>query len=271
ARTLRRLPVDGVPLSVLANRSLGDGHALDAGAPLASMVLHGAAALAGMEPPRTAEARRAVWAASGVLTGEVTLPVLTLGLPGLAGTALGRSLAIWGPIGEPVHLSARQLLREAPDWSPLFGRTVFLCENPTVVAEAANQLGRIARPLVCTSTHPAAAATVLLRQLLAAGARLAYHGDFDWPGITIANNVMPRFFARPWRYDATSYRRAVAGADASSPLLGRPVVATWDGELSVAMREAGRKIEEERVIEELLEDVAGSPTFDGRGSSSPVA
>jgi uncharacterized protein (TIGR02679 family) len=130
---------------------------------------------------------------------------------------------------------------------------VFVCENPSVVVEAANRLGSVAASLICANTHPGAAATVLLRQLGATGARLRYHGDFDWAGITIANGITARFGALPWRLDASAYRSA-AGED-GPPLRGRPVTATWDPALTRAMLELGVKVEEERVLDDLLADL----------------
>jgi Protein of unknown function C-terminus (DUF2399) len=95
---------------------------------------------------------------------------------------------------------------------------------------------------------------VLLRQLGAAGARLRYHGDFDWPGITIANGIAARFGALPWRLDAGAFRSA---ADEGGPALrGTPVTATWDPALTQAMLELGVKVEEERVLDDLLADLA---------------
>jgi Protein of unknown function C-terminus (DUF2399)/Phenazine biosynthesis-like protein len=102
---------------------------------------------------------------------------------------------------------------------------------------------------------PGAAATVLLRQLAAAGARLRYHGDFDWPGTTIANGIIGRLGARPWRLDSGAYRSAAALGGAS--LRGRPVTAAWDPPLTAAMLEVGVKVEEERVLGDLLADLAG--------------
>lgn len=256
AGVLARLPARGIPLSVLANVETGDGHALDTDRPLSALVLRAAARLGAVPEGEGAEWRRTVWASVGVLCGELTSPVLTLNLPGDTETTTGRALACWGAVGEPVHLTARQLLRDPPRLEGLRGHRVHLCENPSVIAEAANRLGPVCAPIVCTSTHPAAAATVLLRLLGEAGAELRYHGDFDWPGITIANGIVTRFGARPWRLDADAYRRA---ADAGGlPLAGRPVTAVWDGQLTAAMREAGIKVEEERVLEDLLHDLRRS-------------
>jgi uncharacterized protein (TIGR02679 family) len=248
------LPAGGQPLSVVAATGAGDGHLLDPDRPLATLVLRAACIIGGVPPGDGAEWRRTVWASVGVLAGELTNPVLTLNMPGDPRTATGRVLAVWAGAGQPAHLAARQLLRDPPDLSALRGRGVFVCENPSVVAEAANRLGTASAPLVCANTHPGAAATLLLRQLGAAGARLRYHGDFDWPGITIANGIIARFGALPWRLDAGAYRSA---AQCGGPRLrGAPVTATWDPGLTVAMQRLGVKVEEERVLDDLLADLA---------------
>jgi uncharacterized protein (TIGR02679 family) len=254
AAVLRRLPAGGQPLSVLAATAAGDEHALDPGRPLTALVLRAAAILGEVPPGGDAEWRRTVWASVGVLTGELTNPVLTLSLPGDLRTVTGRALAVWADAGQPVHLTARQLLRDPPNL-PVRDRSVFVCENPTVIAEAASRLGARSSPLVCANAHPGAAATVLLRQLAAAGARLRYHGDFDWPGITIANGIIGRFGARPWRLDSSAYRAAASLGGAS--LRGRLVTAAWDPPLTEAMLEVGVKVEEERVLDDLLADLAG--------------
>jgi uncharacterized protein (TIGR02679 family) len=253
AAVLHRLPAGGQPLSVLAATAAGDEHALDPGRPLTTLVLRAAAILGEVPPGDDAEWRRTVWASVGVLTGELTNPVLTLSLPGDLRTVTGHALTVWADAGQPVHLTARQLLRDPPDL-PVRDHSVFVCENPTVIAEAATRLGGRTAPLVCANAHPGAAATVLLRQLVAAGARLRYHGDFDWPGITIANGIIGRFGAHPWRLDTSAYRAAALGG---ARLRGRPVAAAWDSRLSDAMLEVGVKVEEERVLGDLLADLAG--------------
>jgi uncharacterized protein (TIGR02679 family) len=247
------LPAHGQPLSVLAASGAGGGHRLDPDQPLATLVLRAASLIGGVPPGDGAEWRRTVWASVGVLAGELTNPVLTLNLPGDPRTVTGRVLALWTEAGQPVHLTARQLLRDPADLSALQGRDVFVCENPSVVVEAANRLGTASASLICANTHPGGAATVLLRQLAATGARLRYHGDFDWPGITIANGITARFGALPWRLDADAYRSAAD--EEGPPLRGRPVTAIWDPALTQAMLEVGVKVEEERVLDDLLADL----------------
>ena len=108
-------------------------------------------------------------------------------------------------------------------------------------------------PLVCTNGQPRAATMTLLRAMASAGVKLRHHGDFDWPGITIANFVMRGFGANPWRYATGDFR-----AESGFSLTGPPVAASWDADLASKMAAAGLGLHEEAVIEDLLLDLAQS-------------
>jgi uncharacterized protein (TIGR02679 family) len=101
---------------------------------------------------------------------------------------------------------------------------------------------------------PAAAQRTLLAQLAKAGARLHYHGDFDWPGIRIGNIVTRDFGARPWRFGAADYA-AAAGVASGEVLAGAPAAASWDAALAPAMAQRGLAIPEEGVAAALLPDL----------------
>jgi uncharacterized protein (TIGR02679 family) len=244
----RRLPARGLPLAELAAAVTGDSHALDPGTPLGTIAVRIAAGQAGGWD--SAEARRDAWASAGVLCDELSAPVLTLGLRGDGQGLTDRALRLHAEAGEPYRLTTRQLLREPPALAP--GATVYVCENPTVVAAAANRLGATSAPLVCLEGQPRTAARVLLGLLAAAGAGLAYHGDFDWAGITIANLVVRRHGTVPWRFCSADYRAARGGRT----LEGSPVAAVWDRELQAAMVAGGRAVHEEEVLDLLLGDLA---------------
>ena len=188
--------------------------------------------------------QRDLWASVGVLVNELARPVLVLNLPGVAAP------------GEPAYLSLRSLLRSPPVWT-VRGLTVFVCENPNLLAIAADHLGQRCAPLVCTDGMPAAAQRSLLTQLARAGAALRYHGDFDWPGLHIGNHMLREHGASPWRFGAADYEAALRTA----PLPGRPlhtdaVEASWDNALAAAMQTALRAIDEEMVADALLQDLA---------------
>jgi uncharacterized protein (TIGR02679 family) len=237
ARVLRALPAHGLPRAALAASCLGDAHALDAGRPAATLVLAVLRRAAAADNDDE-DGDRSVWAACGVAVNELARPALAMNL--LAAD------------GQPQYWSLRQLLRTPPAW-PLAGRDVFVCENPNLLAMAADAIGPRCAPLVCTEGYLGAAQRSLLRQLAAAGARLRYHGDFDWHGITIANRVQRDFGAVPWRMAAADYTAALAGP--AAPLQGLAVIALWDDDLAAAMQKAQRAVPEEALFDALRSDL----------------
>ncbi|HWD11609.1 MAG TPA: TIGR02679 family protein, partial [Solirubrobacteraceae bacterium] len=259
AKVVEALPASrGESLSAFAARVAGRAHALDDGTPLGTLALGAARALAGLEPPgpgeSLAEARREAWAAVGVLCDELSSTVLTLGLPGDA-SPTGRMLAAACAGGEPIWLTLRQLVRGPPRWDSAGLNRVLVVENPSVVALAADTIGARETPIVCTNGQPRAAVMVLLRSLAGAEARLLHHGDFDWGGLAIGNLLHRRLPVEAWRFDRDAYLCAVAAHAHAAPLTGSPTEASWDPGLADAMRASGRRIEEELVAIELLEEL----------------
>jgi uncharacterized protein (TIGR02679 family) len=260
---LHQLPAQGLARAQLAAETLGDAHALDTGRPVATLVLaawrHYERANAELEDEGTPgigeiveERAREVWSRAGVLVNELARPALFLNLP-----AAADSPCSWLP-GEPGYLSLRQLLRQPCTWL-IAGQPVFVCENPNIVAIAADHLGQESAPLVCTDGMPAAAQRILLDQLTDAGARLFYHGDFDWPGIGIGNHVMRTWRALPWRFGHDDYRMAVtAAATRPRDLSDNGVRASWDSQLWATMNAHGLTVPEEAVTKVLLRDLAGN-------------
>jgi uncharacterized protein (TIGR02679 family) len=252
---LDRLPSPGVPLGQLAAESCGDAHALDEGSALATLALSAARALGGLphHAAGTAESRRAAWASVGVHLDELSSLVLCLGLPGDGDTPLGRVLGTAREVGEPVALTLRQLRRHPGAMT--FNGLVRICENPVVIAAAADALGDRCPPLVCVGGRPSTAAWRLLELLAEGGAEFAYHGDFDWGGIGIAATVHDRIGWRPWRYDTAAYLTAAS----TTPLTGRPCPTPWEPALAAVMTERAVRVEEELVLADLITDLATGP------------
>jgi len=263
---LHRLPAGGLPRSQLAAEALGDAHALDAGRPVATLVLSAwrqherEGSIIALEDEvitetdadgkgRVEEHLREVWSRAGVLVNELARPALILNLPSEPDVP-----RTWLP-GEPAYLSLRQLLRRPYAWQ-VARRNVYVCENPNVVAIAAERLGVNSAPLVCTDGMPAAAQRILLDQLATAGAQLCYHGDYDWPGIGIGNHVMRTWQATPWRFGHSDYLEAVKVAPTRPrDLEVFGVEARWDNELRMAMDTHGLAVPEEAVASTLLDDL----------------
>ncbi len=243
---LQCLPAQGKTLSTLAAGCLGDAHSLDEGQPVATLVKRA------LSNDARELSNDELWASQSVLVGGgITSIVLALNLNAGGERATASMINAAAGNGEPLYLTLRQLLRDPPSWTP-GAIPVSICENPAVVAEAANALGTNCTPLICTRGQPSAAVTTLLTQLAEAGARLRYHGDYDWPGIRIANGIMNRHRAAPWRMGAADYLEA---SDSGKALTGAPVMGEWDPELTGAMQARGQVIEEERVIQFLLADL----------------
>jgi uncharacterized protein (TIGR02679 family) len=239
-----------VPLAVVAQRHLGDPHALDQGTWAGTVVADAAAALARLTPPTSAEQARTALSRVGIVSDQLSVPVLTLGLRGPGAAPDPGWLAAMVAAGEPVTLTASQLRR----W-PLAGSVgdVYVVENPSVVAAAVAAGSTV--PLVCTASWPTHAAVLLLDQLRSRGARLHYHGDMDPTGLVLTEHHRRRFEAQPWRMGVNDYLAAVGAA--TVPIEdGIPIPATpWDPALADAMRTHRRVVFEEQVLDDLLADL----------------
>jgi uncharacterized protein (TIGR02679 family) len=239
----------------LAERVTGTAQGLDDDTLLSRLVLRGVARMLDVESPQDARTRRELWQAAGVTTDRVSTTVLTYGLAPLGDEPPVRLLRERTLAGLETHLTLRDLHRMT--WRLPTSTEVFVCENPRVVEAAADHGCR--RPLVCVFGNPTTTGLTLLDALHAAGARLAYRGDFDWPGIAIANRMNSRYATRPWRMNAADYEEHVATARERGtplrPLSGSPVDAAWDRELTPAMTALGAAVHEESALELLLTDL----------------
>jgi len=260
-RLLEPLPPGGTLVKEWAAGVLGDAHALDGTTPLNTLINRFAQGRGDLGEEVSGALRQlTLWRVLGLQPDTLSSTVLLLGLTAAPDAVTGRFLNQHATVGEPYRLSLRLLL-ESP---PAFERpgTVFVCENPAVVQAAAERLGPGHAPLLCTEGQPSLAAALLLESLRASGAVLRYHGDFDWAGIRIANNLMASCGARPWRMATTEYLAATG----SLPLDGQPVAATWDPDLTAAMERRGIAIHEEAVLSDLLADLPRSRPAPGIGS-----
>lgn len=265
---LQRLPAQGLTRAQLAADALGNSHALDNGQAVATVVLaalqHGASTDEQEQSTseeatdeadgarRPSERVRDIWARSGVLVNELARPALFLNLPVCTPSNMPATP------GEPSYLSLRRLLRTPPAWD-VADQIIYVCENPNIVSIAADRLGAACAPLVCTDGMPAAAQRVLLKQLSDAGAQLRYHGDFDWAGIHIANNVMKLCRCGPWRFGSEHYLQALETAPPKDrDLEETAVAASWDQALTESMQSHGMSIAEEAVASLLVNDLRQS-------------
>lgn len=254
-------PGSGPPVArtELAARVAGDAHALDDDRRLAGVVLRAAAGACDVAPGELS--RRDLWERLGVLADTVSSTCLVLGLsdPG-------------GPEAAPEHLTWWRLRR---GWWPPAGLDVLVCENPRVLEAVAERVAEgvsapggaggpalAGRAVVCTQGRPALVVVEVLSRLRGAGARLRYHGDFDWPGVAMANDLVRRLGAQPWAMSAQDYLDTPASLD----LGGRVVEPVWDPELGAAMRHRGAAVHEEAVLPGLADRFLAPRPADPRES-----
>lgn len=242
-------------LAALASTVTGNAHGLDRTTVTAGLVLRVLAGAANLPAPQTSAQVREVWERAAVSTDAVSGTVLTWALrpPGTGmWAAMMRERA---DLGLVTHLTVVELQTATAPVEA--GTSVWVCENPQVLQAAAR--AGVERVLVCTSGNPSSAGWMLLRSLLAAGAEVAYHGDFDWPGVAIAGRVLEAG-AQPWRMGADDYRAAAAQAgNGGIELAGSPVRTPWDPDLACVMAATGVAVHEEACLDVLLGDLTSGP------------
>lgn len=263
AAVLASLPSSGEPLPVLARRITGDAHALDSSRPLGRLTV--AAVQAVFAPDATSI--RDAWSAGGVESSSVASTVLCLGVPGASQSALSSATATATATALEAMQAARMPLvltldqvRSGGVAGPPRDGVVHVCENPTIVEVVADRWAgaedtRAAPLLVCTWGQPSTAVMDLMSILAADGAEVRYHGDFDWPGVRIAETIRQRVTWTPWRYTAVDYLAVASGDLPSRRLSGNAAPTPWDPALAEAMAQHGLAVEEEAVAELLAEDV----------------
>lgn len=182
-------------LTVLAAKALDDPHGLDRGSSTATAVLR----LLGHELPDSAETWRLAWEGHGIDCDPVSSRVLVLNLRLDGDAPCTRLTQASG--SEPLWLTLRSLTgtfrtSATPD------AEVYVCENPSVLIAAADQLGEHCRPLVCTNGRPSAATLRLLTGLAEGGTALNVRADDDAAGQEIVAALRREIpSAKLWRFE----------------------------------------------------------------------
>ncbi|MEW9554090.1 TIGR02679 family protein [Nonomuraea sp. NPDC050783] len=247
-------------LAELAGRCLGDAHGLDDGKLTASLLLRAAAAAFGIATPETAEERCNLWTRLGVTPDLVSGTALVLNLSPPGPGPWPEMMRARTDMGLMTHLTLHEL-RGAATGVRLAtpGTQVFACENPQVLQAAAR--AGVSVPMLCLAGNPSLAGWQTLRRLVHDGARVLYHGDFDWPGVAIATRLFA-VGAEPWRMRTGDYLAAVATLppDSVLTLTGTPAPTPWEPNLTEAMRRQNLAIHEETLMPILLTDLSVNET-----------
>lgn len=223
---LERLPIDherSVRLPVFASQIAGDPHAFDSGTLAGRLLLRALADLLGEScgvphPAEDAIERGILLTAAGLLPDGISSTVACFGLRSARrsdGTEDAQVAAAWA---ERSVLTTT--LRQVGHWRTLEvdGPILYAVENPPVYEELVDALVQagVQRPIVCTSGFLSVAAYRVLDLAVAGGATLAYGGDFDPNGLTIAAKLLDRYGdrVRLWGMDVADYQAASNHPDA---------------------------------------------------------
>lgn len=225
-------------------------HALDDSTPLAGLVF-ALTRVAGRRPRRA-------WDELGVDIDNLTGGLLALGVHP-AGWQL--------PLGAVVTLPPRELADVRWPAPPQDGAWVFVTENPSVLAAAADLVrdeGAAVR-LLCTVGTPSALENAAVGRLLDAGWNVAVRADFDPSGLAHVRALLAAApGATPWRMSVRAYELSTAEADSSSGLTIGPAASPWAPELAAAMTKRGCVAYEEDLLPALLKDLfTGHPPAQG--------
>ena len=275
---LGELPVRPTPLAIFATEKMGDAHALDPHFPLGRLLLRFVAAREGLSYGKRSAARRLLWESVGIVPDELSASALVLNLPAIGDDMLNELLRIQRAAGLPHRLTFRHLRLHCPGISfqhanrsrsaaasepaasvesstrsASFRPFIFVCENPSIIAAAADRLGTRCPPLVCVEGQPTLTCLTLLSRLCQLGYELKYHGDFDWGGLRIANRIYAAVGFVPWRFSAADYQVTSANHRKLRPPASEAI---WDKDLAAKIRSAGVAIEEESLIELLIGDLS---------------
>jgi len=249
------LPPNGVRMDRhrLASDWAGSPHALDEGTPLSGLVLAILLA-AGRVRPRLRP--RVSWAEAGVDCDDLTGGLVSVGV-----VPVGWTL----PAGAAVTLPPRELISCRWPIPGEKGQWVFVTENPSVAMAAADIAASCPGVrLLCTNGTLSPREIAAISRLAGEGWRIAVRADFDEAGLShVAAFLSGVPGAMPWRMRASDYMASLVyeRENPGARLTGATVPeASWDPQLSAAMRKEGIAAYEEALLHQLLDDLAcGQP------------
>jgi uncharacterized protein (TIGR02679 family) len=242
---------DGSPQSRVdvAASVLGSAHALDPGTRMEAAVTRALGHILGPSSPRD------LWERAGAHLDLTSGPALTWHLERLLPTdhLLRPVVAAATSAGVPVHLTQFALRAHPITSCDVAAGPVLIVENPRVLEAAAQRHSD--QVVVAANGNPSGAVQLLVEQLLTAGARLRYHGDFDTAGLALCAR-MAAFGVEPWRMTAAAYEQAIAAAEAEGvdlPIDEAVIPLTpWDPSLHDRFSQHRRVVHEERLLPGLL-------------------
>lgn len=256
----KALPADGIPLSVLAARTVRRTHGLDANTSLGRPAARLAAAIAGQPPPTSAAAVRNAWAAVGVLMDPVSSQAAGWQLPinpnHPAAAVANAYQATQGPavltLGVITCTCAEPLIASPQPNST----TLWVVEGISTLSVVA--ASDTPASVLCRGGTPSVAVARIITEAAAAGWRIAVSSDFEPGGLRGAIAALRHAGAAgtPWRLTTNDYLATPSEGDHFAP---QDVPDTpWDPRLAPTMRQRQERVSEEDRLHKLLADLDAS-------------
>lgn len=259
-RCLMRLPLDPpMPLPIFAAEMTGDAHGLDTGRPLQRWL--GEAIERLFVEGQTDASARDNFGRVGIVRDELSSTVLVLNLRPMRGNLLADFLNESASMGEPTRLTFRQL-RHHPLKFTDDHAVVSVCENPSIMAIAADSLADQCGPMICVEGFASHAAIMLIDQIAESNTVMRYHGDFDASGLQIAHQMIVGKKMKPWRMNASDYERVLTKTNLDLPATQTIIETPWDVSLQQSLLSYRKCVLEEMVADDLTEDLCLSPRTD---------
>ncbi len=264
---LGQLPADHkaeVRTPVYAARLTGDPHALDGDTPLGRLFFYGLLFVLGVpEADFTAERKRGVFQMAGLAEDDVSSNVLVAGLQTWPGDPRADLFRTARETSSPLILPLR-FFAQTTRWSP--PQALYVVENPSVFSTILDAWDLPGMPsLVCTSGQPSVAAIRLLDEMVHAGARIYYSGDFDVKGLEMGVALFERYghAFQPWFFDTGSYLRVSTGVPLTPEQVRRlsTLQVPWDPQLPQAIVRQGLIVYQELLVEDLIKDTRSCPNM----------
>lgn len=244
-----QVPYNNQTLAAVATLHTGDSHALDRSKPLGTLSLRALKHLTHIDGALSGSSRRRAWQSIGIGVDDLSAPLLCLNLRAHSDCPAAPWIDWHCQQGEPFYLNWRQLSSFKPsEEMPI----AYVCENPAVVSEAANQLGVRSQPLICLNGMPTSSAHHLLDSLENASIAVHLRADFDWAGLHIVNQIHKPGLTTLWRMDAADYQNGKGSQPLTTPPASTP---DWASQLAPAMQKRGLAVYEEDLVAILLQDL----------------
>lgn len=247
-------------LAVFAAEVSGNPHYFDRGSTAAQLLTHAVCFWKNFTMPQNAYEWRECMQAVGLVSDSIASMVHVLGVQIETADGLHPAYEAFYHRREPYVLTAENL--KSITKVKADGHKVYVVENEMVFLYLAENTRKYNAAILCTSGQLRVAAFQVLAHLAKSGAVIYYSGDLDPEGMDIADRLWQRYgeAVHLWRMNAEDYDKSISEEKLSDRRLAKldrlknPILCST----AESVRRERRAGYQENLLEDLLEDIAGS-------------